>query len=85
MKNLLPLTKSIDALILSLTGNDIARTYYQRIKDKLLIIDDEQELKKILEAICASGKVKDVYGLSLEQCDKWDKMWSEPDFLRSKF
>lgn len=82
--NKLTLVDRIEELISSLTGNDAARTYYQKVKDKLLSTNEEQELKKFLVAICGSAKIKDVHGLSLDQCNKWDKMWSEAEKLLSR-
>lgn len=78
------LALSLDELISSLSSNQTAESYYTKVRDRLAVIDDENELKIFLEAICGSAKAKDVYGLTLEQCVAWDKMWHEADDLRAK-
>ena len=78
------LENSITELISSLTTNDAARCYYQKVKDKLSTITEKNELKKFLDAICGSAKIKDVHGLNLDQSDKWDRMWEEADNMLSK-
>jgi hypothetical protein len=77
------LESSLDDLISSLCGNQTAESYYKKVRDKLAAMDDGNELKIFLDAICGSAKAKDVYGLTLEQCAAWDKMWDVADKLRA--
>lgn len=74
----------LDELISSLSDNPTAGAYYQKVREKLIKTNDRDELKKFLDAICGSAKVKDVHGLNLAQSSKWDSMWDEADKLRSK-
>lgn len=77
------LESSFNDLISSLSSNQTAESYYRKVRDKLVAMDDRNELKLFLDAICGSAKAKDVYGLSLEQCAAWDKMWDEANRLRA--
>ncbi len=75
--------KSLDTLISSLSSNQIAQNYYLQVKAKVISIKKNRELIHLLEALCSSAKVKDVYGLENNQCEKWDRMWEEANKLRS--
>ena len=74
----------IEELISSLDGNRAAQAYYLKVKDRLLNITNEDELKKILNAICSSAKIKDAHGFNRIQSDIWNKMWQEADKILSK-
>jgi hypothetical protein len=74
----------LDELISSLSNNEAAQSYYKKVKEKLIMVNDEIELKIFLDALIGSSKVKDLYNLTFEQCEVWDKMWAEADKLRTK-
>jgi hypothetical protein len=74
----------IEELISGLDGNDAAQAYYLKVKDRLLSITNDDELKKFLNAICGSAKIKDAHGFNRVQSGIWNNMWKEADKMLSK-